>query len=73
CPYEVEEYLPWHYHRFEATQGLTGLWQVTARSSADFDYMVQLDIEYIKHQNLWLDIKIILRTPLVVLSTDGAH
>jgi lipopolysaccharide/colanic/teichoic acid biosynthesis glycosyltransferase len=72
-PYEVDEYLPWHYHRFEATQGLTGLWQVTARSSADFDYMVQLDIEYIKHQNLWQDIKIILRTPLVVLSADGAH
>ena len=70
--YEVEEYKPWHYHRFEATPGLTGFWQVTARSSCDFDEMVHLDIEYIKHQNLWLDIKIILKTPLVVLSTDGA-
>jgi len=72
-PYEVEEYQPWHYRRFEAKPGLTGLWQVTARSSADFDEMVHLDIEYIEHQDLWLDIKIIVKTPLVVLSTDGAH
>jgi lipopolysaccharide/colanic/teichoic acid biosynthesis glycosyltransferase len=72
-PYEVEEYEDWHYQRFQAVPGLTGLWQVTARCSCEFDEMVHLDIEYIKHQSIWLDIKIILKTPLVVLSTEGAH
>ena len=72
-PYEVDEYKPWHFRRFETKPGLTGLWQVTARSSADFDEMVNLDIEYINNQSTWLDIKIILKTPRVVLSTEGAH
>jgi lipopolysaccharide/colanic/teichoic acid biosynthesis glycosyltransferase len=72
-PYEVEVYQPWHYRRFEAKPGLTGLWQVTARSSADFDEMVHLDIEYVDRQCIWLDIKIILKTPRVILSTEGAY
>jgi lipopolysaccharide/colanic/teichoic acid biosynthesis glycosyltransferase len=70
--YEVEMYKTWHHQRFMAKPGISGLWQVTARSSADFDEMVNLDIEYIKNQSLWLDIKIIIKTPLVVLSTRGA-
>lgn len=72
-PYELEEFRSWHYQRFEAFPGLTGLWQVTARSSADFDEMVRLDIEYIQKQSIWLDIKILFKTPLVVLSCKGAH
>jgi lipopolysaccharide/colanic/teichoic acid biosynthesis glycosyltransferase len=72
-PYEVEMYKPWHRHRFEAQPGLTGLQQVMARCSTDFDQEVQFDIEYIKEQSFWLDLKIILRTPFVVISTKGAH
>lgn len=71
--YELEDYQAWHFSRFYATPGLTGLWQVTARSSADFDEMVKLDIDYIERQTLWLDLMIILKTPFVVLSTKGAH
>lgn len=71
-PYEVEMYKPWHRKRLEAQPGLTGLQQTIARSAVDFDQQVQLDIEYIEHQSLWLDVKIILRTPFVVLSTRGA-
>jgi lipopolysaccharide/colanic/teichoic acid biosynthesis glycosyltransferase len=71
--YELEEYEPWHFKRLHATPGLSGLWQVTARSSVEFDEMVNLDIEYINHQSLWLDIKIVLKTPFVVLSGKGAH
>jgi lipopolysaccharide/colanic/teichoic acid biosynthesis glycosyltransferase len=71
-PYEVELYQPWHYQRLQAKPGITGYWQVIARSSCDFDEMVRLDIEYIKHQSLWLDLKILLLTPLVVLKGDGA-
>lgn len=72
-PYEVDFYEPWHYHRLEAQPGITGLQQVVARCTADFDQEVQFDIEYIEKQSFWLDLKIILRTPLVVISTKGAH
>jgi len=71
--YELDDYKDWHFHRFSATPGLTGLWQVTARSSADFDVMVKLDIEYIENQSIWQDMKIILKTPFVVFSMKGAH
>ena len=71
-PYEVELYKSWHHYRFEATPGLTGLWQVTARSSVDFDDMVKLDIEYIKTQSIWVDLKIIFRTPFAILKHNGA-
>jgi lipopolysaccharide/colanic/teichoic acid biosynthesis glycosyltransferase len=72
-PYEVEMYKPWHLRRLEAHQGITGLQQVTARCTTDFDEQVQYDIEYIDNQSLWLDIKIIIKTPLAILSTKGAY
>jgi lipopolysaccharide/colanic/teichoic acid biosynthesis glycosyltransferase len=71
-PYEVEMYEPWHCGRLAALPGITGLWQVVARSSADFDEMVELDLEYIEHQSFWLDLKVLLMTPLVVLRGKGA-
>jgi lipopolysaccharide/colanic/teichoic acid biosynthesis glycosyltransferase len=71
-PYEVEIYKPWHYRRLETKPGITGLWQVTARSSCDFDEIVKLDIQYIEQQSFWLDLKILLKTPIVVLFCRGA-
>ncbi len=72
-PYEVEMYKPWHLRRLEAQPGLTGLQQVKARCNTDFDTQMQRDLEYIQKQTFWLDLKIILLTPLVVISTKGAH
>lgn len=72
-PYEVEMYKPWHFRRLEAQPGISGLQQVTARCTTDFDQQVQLDIDYIKKQSIWLDLKIILKTPLAVFSTSGAY
>jgi lipopolysaccharide/colanic/teichoic acid biosynthesis glycosyltransferase len=71
-PYEVELYEPWHHQRLEAKPGMTGLWQVTARSSASFDRMVDLDVQYVESQSFWLDLRILLRTPLTVLRGQGA-
>lgn len=71
-PYEVAMYRDWHLRRFDAKPGLTGLWQVSARSDADFDAMVRLDLWYIDHQSLLLDLKILLQTPFAVLSMRGA-
>jgi len=72
-PYEVKMYKHWHLRRLEAQPGITGLQQVTARCNADFDQQVRLDIEYIDNQSLWLDIKIIIKTPLAIFSTTGAY
>jgi lipopolysaccharide/colanic/teichoic acid biosynthesis glycosyltransferase len=70
--YEVEEYKDWHKQRFTATQGITGYWQVVGRSEVSFEQMAQMDIEYAKRQNLLLDIKLLLMTPLRVLKGKGA-
>ena len=51
-PYEVEMYESWHCQRLGTIPGITGLWQVTARSSADFDEMIRLDLYYIENQSL---------------------
>lgn len=71
-PYEVELYKDWHKRRFEAIPGITGLWQVKGRNRVSFDEMVRLDLEYIKCQCFWLDLKILIQTPLAVVSGRGA-
>lgn len=70
--YEVEEYQDWQMLRLACKQGITGYWQVTGRSESTFDEMVKQDIWYACHQNLWLDIKIILKTPFAVFKGKGA-
>lgn len=72
-PYEVEAYSPWHKKRLAGKPGVTGLWQVTSRSSAEFDEMVRMDLWYLEHQSLRLDLEILFKTPLAVLSLDGAY
>jgi lipopolysaccharide/colanic/teichoic acid biosynthesis glycosyltransferase len=71
-PYEVDMYEDWHHRRLEAKPGMTGLWQVTARSTVDYEQMIKLDIEYIENQSFWLDLKILAKTPLSVFSAKGA-
>ncbi len=72
-PYELENYDLWHRHRILGIKpGLTGLWQVTGRSSTTFDGMVRLDLKYIRNWSLWLDIKLILQTPMAVFKGKGA-
>jgi len=71
--YELELYQPWHRRRMEARPGITGLWQVNGRSKVAFDDMVRLDLRYAKTWSLWLDFQIILRTPRVLLSGEGAY
>jgi lipopolysaccharide/colanic/teichoic acid biosynthesis glycosyltransferase len=72
-PYEVEMYKPWHKLRLQAQPGLSGLQQVMARCTADFDEQVKLDIAYIKHQSIWLDLEIAIKTPLVIILARGAY
>ena len=73
-PYEFEMYDHWHRRRvLELKPGVTGLWQVNGRSRTCFDDMVRLDLRYSQTWSLWLDLKILLATPLAVVAGSGAH
>jgi lipopolysaccharide/colanic/teichoic acid biosynthesis glycosyltransferase len=66
-PYEAEEFLRWHSHRFDVLPGLTGLWQVSGKNKLTFKEMIRLDIDYCQRMSPWLDIKILLLTlPTVI-------
>jgi exopolysaccharide biosynthesis polyprenyl glycosylphosphotransferase len=70
---EYEQYKLHHKQRLAAEPGLTGMWQVNGRSDiTDFEEVVALDTEYIKNWSLGLDMKIILKTVLVVLGRVGS-
>jgi len=71
-PYEIELYKPWYFERLRAQPGITGWWQVTARSAAGYDEMINLDIWYVNHQSFALDCWILIRTPCAVLWPRGA-
>lgn len=70
-PYEYEQYQEWHKERFEVRPGLTGLWQVSARSSVSFNDMIVLDLYYIHNLSFGLDMAILFRTVSVVLTGKG--
>jgi lipopolysaccharide/colanic/teichoic acid biosynthesis glycosyltransferase len=73
-PYEYEQYDIWHKGRLvEFKPGITGLWQVEGRSSTSFDEMVRLDLKYMREWSLWLDIRILLKTPWVVFTGKGGY
>jgi lipopolysaccharide/colanic/teichoic acid biosynthesis glycosyltransferase len=69
---EVKEYKLSHLRRLDVTPGITGLWQVQARQDPSFDSYISLDLAYIEKQNMWLDVKIILRTVGVMLAGTGS-
>ena len=72
-PSEVEEYTDYDKQRLTVMPGCTGLWQVTKRNEADFDEMVWLDIVYINHSGVWEDLKLIIKTVLVMVHPNGAY
>lgn len=71
-PWEAELITPEHSQRFSVLPGLTGLWQVSGRSSLTMRQALDLDVEYAQTQSFLLDLGILLRTVPVVLSTNGA-
>ena len=70
---EWEQYKPHHRARMAFRPGLTGMWQVSGRSNiTDFEDVLKLDKKYIAEWSVGLDIKILLKTVLVVLRHEGA-
>lgn len=73
-PSETQLYDLHHRARLAIKPGITGMWQVSGRSTiTDFEEVVRLDREYINRWDIGLDIKILLKTVLAVLRRDGAR
>jgi exopolysaccharide biosynthesis polyprenyl glycosylphosphotransferase len=70
---EVEQYEPWQRRRLAVKPGLTCVWQVSGRNEVGFDDWVRMDLWYIDNQHLLTDLKLLARTPSIVLSRRGAY
>jgi len=70
---EVEKYQLEHLRRIAAKPGITGLWQISGRNKIkDFEKVVELDCQYLDNWYFFQDIKILLKTILIVLQRKGA-
>src|SRR5271166_5764761 len=72
-PSEVAEYTLRDRRRLDATPGLTCIWQVSGRGNIPFPKQVELDVQYIESQSVWLDVKLLLKTVPAVLLGKGAY
>ena len=72
-PKEVAQFEKWMYKRLSVKPGLTCFWQVSGRNNIDFEDWMKLDIKYVRERNFWLDIKLILKTILVLFGDENAH
>ena len=60
-------------HYLTVRPGITGLWQVSGRSDTSYDQRVALDVAYVSQPSLLADLRILIKTPVAVLSRRGAH
>jgi exopolysaccharide biosynthesis polyprenyl glycosylphosphotransferase len=73
-PSEVELYTDEHAQRLSVMPGITGMWQVSGRSSLpDFEQWLECDLRYVRNWSLWLDIRILVKTVIVVALARGAQ
>ncbi|QHS23498.1 sugar transferase [Virgibacillus sp. MSP4-1] len=72
-PSEVELYNEYEKQRLSITPGLTCYWQVSGRNNIGFDEWVELDLKYIKERSVFLDLKLILKTILVLFGSKNAY
>lgn len=71
-PMLVDRYAAWQRKRFAVPQGITGWWQINGRSDKPMHLNTEDDLYYVYNYSLWLDIWIMLRTPIAVLRGKGA-
>ena len=70
--HELERYEFWHKRKLSIRPGITCLWQVRGRNTiSSFDDWVRMDLEYIDHWSLWLDLKILWWTAWAVIRGTG--
>jgi lipopolysaccharide/colanic/teichoic acid biosynthesis glycosyltransferase len=66
--YQVEQYTPRQRRRLDVKPGLTGWAQVNGRTALPWDERIELDVWYVEHRSPWVDLKILLRTPLALFT-----
>jgi len=69
--YEVAKYEPWQLERLAVRPGITGLWQVSGRNRLTYFEMCEIDVRYVRDWSLQMDLRIIMRTPWVMLVERG--
>jgi exopolysaccharide biosynthesis polyprenyl glycosylphosphotransferase len=72
-PVVAAEYDPWQWQRFRVPPGITGWWQVNGRSDKPMHLHTEDDLYYIQNYSFWLDLRILLKTVIVVLQGHGAY
>lgn len=72
-PVEVAKYSSVERRRLRGKPGITCFWQIMGRADLAFDRQVVLDVAYLQKRNIWMDIAILLRTPMAVLTARGAY
>ncbi|WP_239585280.1 sugar transferase [Amphibacillus cookii] len=72
-PDEVLKYSSYQMQRLKVVPGLTCYWQISGRSDLDFEEWVYLDLKYISERNLLIDLKLIVRTVVVLCGSNGAY
>jgi exopolysaccharide biosynthesis polyprenyl glycosylphosphotransferase len=75
-PLPIRDYLQledWHRKRYHVLPGMTGLWQISGRSTLSFDDLVRLDFYYLDNWSIWIDISILARTLPAVVARRGAY
>ena len=71
--FDARTYKLWQTERLDVMPGLTGLWQIYGRAQTEFDQRLRLDIAYIDHRCIALDIELLFRTVSAVVAGRGAH
>jgi lipopolysaccharide/colanic/teichoic acid biosynthesis glycosyltransferase len=70
---DYERLSDWHRKRYAVLPGITGLWQISGRSNLSFDDLVRLDFYYLENWSVWMDVAVLLRTPIAVMRGKGAY
>lgn len=66
-PWELRMFPPWAHRRLEVPPGLTGLWQVSGRNRLTMLEGLRLDVQYVTERSFWVDLRILVMTPLALL------
>lgn len=69
----MKHYTPRQMRRHEVRPGMTGLAQVSGRNNLSWEEKFELDVEYVENHNLWFDLKIMVKTILVMLKKEGIN
>ena len=72
-PVEVEKYSTVERRRLRGKPGITCFWQIMGRADLPFDRQVVLDVAYLQKRTIWMDLAILFRTPIAVLTARGAY